>query len=91
MRLGRVRELLHDALSFAPHGTASLGAAIASFLVSASWPIAAASWPSILKIIPAALINAPVLILGVRLLKERPGLDDRACSRSWSSECSELY
>ena len=69
--------LLHDALSFAPHGTASIGAAIASFLVSASWPIAAASWPSILKIIPAALINAPVLILGVRLLKERPGLDDR--------------
>ena len=33
--------LLHDALSFAPHGTASIGAAIASFLVSASWPIAA--------------------------------------------------
>ena len=69
--------LLHDALGFAPHGTASIGAAIASFLVSASWPIAGASWPSILKIIPAALINASVLTLGVRLLKERPGLDDR--------------
>jgi hypothetical protein len=44
---------------------------------SASWPVAAASWPSILKIIPAALINAPVLIFGLRLLKQRPGLDDR--------------
>jgi hypothetical protein len=69
--------LLRDALSFSPHGTAPTGAAIASFLVSASWPIAAASWPSVLRIIPAALINAPVLILAIRLLKERPGLDDR--------------
>ena len=69
--------LLRDALSFSPHGTASIGAAIASFLVSASWPVATASWPSILKIIPAALINAPVLIFGLRLLKQRPGLDDR--------------
>jgi len=69
--------LLHDALSFSPHATASIGAVLDSFLVSASWPIAAASWPSILKIIPAALINTPVLILCVRLLKERPGLDDR--------------
>ena len=69
--------LLRDALSFSPHATASIGAALDSFLVSASWPIAGASWPSILKIIPAALINAPVLILGVRLLTERPGLDDR--------------
>jgi hypothetical protein len=69
--------LLRDALSFSPHTTASIGATLDSFLVSASWPIAAASWPSILKIIPAALINTPVLILSVRLLKERPGLDDR--------------
>jgi hypothetical protein len=69
--------LLRDALSFSPHAPASIGAALDSFLVAASWPVAAASWPSMLKIIPAALINAPVLVLALRLLRERPGPDDR--------------
>jgi hypothetical protein len=69
--------LLRDALSFAPRATASVGAAFDSFLVAASWPVAAASWPSILKLIPAALINTPLLILTARLFRERPGLDDR--------------
>ena len=69
--------LLRDALSFSPHATASIGAALDSLLVAASWPVAAASWPSILKIIPAALINAPVLVLALRLFRERPGLDDQ--------------
>ena len=69
--------LLRDALSFSPHSGASIGAALDSFLVSASWPIAAASWPSILRIIPAALINAPLLILAARLVREPPGINDR--------------
>jgi len=69
--------LLRDALSFSPHAGASLGAAINSFMISASWPVAAASWPAPLRVIPAALINAPALILFMRLLRERARIDDR--------------
>jgi hypothetical protein len=69
--------LLRDALSFSPHAHASIGAAIDSFMVSASWPIAAASWPPLLRVIPAVLINAPLLVLMAQVTGERARLDDR--------------
>jgi hypothetical protein len=72
--------LLSDALSFAPNQDVrahAVGQLFNSLLLSASWPIAAASWPTVLRIIPAALIHAPLMIFAWRFLAQRRAIDDR--------------
>jgi hypothetical protein len=72
--------LLHDLLSYAPHvgtGGNSIGQMFSSIMISASWPIAAGSWPVVLRVIPAALVYGPILLLGALLLKQRPSIADR--------------
>lgn len=72
--------LLYDLLSFAPHtetGGNSLGQVFNSIMISASWPIAAGSWPTALRIIPASLVWAPAIVMGARLLMQRPNIADR--------------
>jgi hypothetical protein len=72
--------LLGDALSFAPNQDVradTIGQLINSLLLTASWPIAAASWPTVLRIVPAALIHAPLMIFAWRFLAQRSPIDDR--------------
>jgi hypothetical protein len=72
--------LLSDALSFAPNQDVrahTLGELTNSLLLTASWPIAAASWPTVLRVVPAALIHLPIMLLTVRFLVRRRSLEDR--------------
>jgi hypothetical protein len=72
--------LLSDALSFAPNEdfrARTVGQLFNSLMLSASWPIAAASWPAVLRIVPAALIHAPLLIFAWRFLAQKSAIDDR--------------
>ena len=70
---------LHDLLAYGHRMTPadmSLRQLFNSLMISASWPVAAGAWPVVLQIVPAALVNAPILILAVRMLRERPHLRD---------------
>jgi hypothetical protein len=72
--------LLSDALSFAPNQDVrahTTGQLVNSLLLTASWPIAAASWPTVLRIIPAALIHLPIMVLTMRFLAQRRSIEDR--------------
>jgi hypothetical protein len=72
--------LLSDALSFAPNEDVrahTIGQLLSALVLSASWPIAAASWPTVLRVIPAALIHAPLMIFAWRFLAQRSAIDDR--------------
>jgi hypothetical protein len=49
---------------------------IAGVLALASWPAAAPAWPPLVHLVMAALLLAPVTVLAIRLMRERPPLTD---------------
>ena len=48
-----------------------------AIVAATGWPVAASIWPTLLRVLAAALLYAPVFILAARLLRERPAIDDR--------------
>lgn len=71
--------LMHDLLTHIPR-TAQIAVSVGQFLstvmVTASWPIAAGSWPVALQIVPAVLVQGPILVLAAQMLRQRPDISD---------------
>ena len=58
------------------HVATSIGEFFSTLMVTASWPIAGGKWPVALQIIPAVLVQWPMLLLIVQMLRQRPGMSD---------------
>jgi hypothetical protein len=59
------------------HVATSIGEFFSTLMVTASWPVAGGKWPVALQIIPAALVQGPILVLIVQMVRQRPGISDQ--------------
>jgi uncharacterized membrane protein len=58
------------------HLATSIGEFSSTLMATASWPVAGGKWPVALQIVPAALVQAPILVLIVQMVRQRPGISD---------------
>jgi hypothetical protein len=58
-------------------GSGSIGQAFAAAVKAASWPLAAHHWSTAAETIGALVVQAPLIVMAVRLLRRRPDLSDR--------------
>lgn len=71
--------LVYDVLTHI-HETTQVTSSISQFfstlMVTASWPAVAGGWPVALRIVPAVLVQGPMLVLTARMLRQRPAISD---------------
>jgi hypothetical protein len=58
-------------------GAGSIEQAFAAAVKGASWPLAAHHWSTGAETIGAVLVQAPLIVMAVRLLRQRPDMSDR--------------
>ena len=58
-------------------GAQSIGQSFAAAVKAASWPLAAHNWLTAAETIGAVLVQAPLILMAVRLLRQRPDMSDR--------------
>jgi hypothetical protein len=58
-------------------GAGSIEQAFAAAVKAASWPLAAHHWSTAVETIGAVLVQAPLIVMAVRLLRQPPDLSDR--------------